>query len=302
MDLDNCTTCEGRHPAPRDEECPFTAHRAPTTRRVTRQTRRTPSMSPPPPPKRGRGGRRGRGRGGRTAHQRDDSPAPPDAGQNQPDPPQTPEPPAPRAASMQPSVVIQPADKQAAAIQAISDQLARMQQEARNVQAAAARDREADRQEMIRRTTTARPTASVPTQGPSHTGPSTREQPHTTSRLPYPPYPTHLVEHNQLKWEDTATRNSIRATQLLIAKEETMQAKFLGIPDKHQTKAAKKKPPAKEESGKPCPAYQSNTCSHQKSHVVDGTNMLHYCQYCFSHGNHRFTHPQNTWNKRGGKA
>ena len=187
MDLDNCTTCEGRHPAPRDKECPFTAHWAPTTRRVTRQTRRTPSMSPPPPPKRGRGGRRGRGRGGRTAHQRDDSPAPPDAAQNQPDPPQTPEPPAPRAASMQPSVVIQPADKQAAAIQAISDQLARMQQEAKNVQAAAARDREADRQEMIRRTTTARPTASVPTQGPSHTGPSTWEQPHTTSRLPYPP-------------------------------------------------------------------------------------------------------------------
>ena len=164
MDLENCTTCEGCHPAPRDEECPFTAHRAPTTRRVTRQIRRTPSLSPPPPHKRGRGGRRGRGRGGRTAHQRDDSPAPPDAAQNQPDPPQTPEPPAPRAASMQPSVVIQPADTQAAAIQAISDQLARMQQEARNFQAAAAKDREADRQEMIRRTTTARPTASVPSQ------------------------------------------------------------------------------------------------------------------------------------------
>ena len=187
MDLENCTTCEGRHPAPRDEECPFSARRAPTTRRVTRQTRRTPSLSPPPPPKRGRGGRRGRGRGGRTAHQRDESPAPPDAARNQPDPPQTPEPPAPRTSNMQPSVVIQLADTQAAAIQAISDQLARMRQEARNFQAAATRDRESDRQEMIRRTTTARPTASDPSQGPSHTGPSTREQPQTTSRLPYPP-------------------------------------------------------------------------------------------------------------------
>ena len=180
MDLENCTTCEGRHPAPRDEECPFTAHRAPTTRRVTRQTRRTPSLSPPPPPKRGRGGRRGRGRGGRTAHQRDDSPAPPDAAQNQPDPPQTLEPPAPRASSMHPG----PPVIQAAAIQAFSDQLARMQQEARNFQAAAARDREADQQEMIRRTTTARPTASDPSQGPSHTGPSSLRPPRG--------YPTHL--------------------------------------------------------------------------------------------------------------
>ena len=158
----------------------------PTTRRVTRQTRRTPSLSPPPHPKRGRGGRRGRGRGGRTAHQRDDSPAPPDAARNQPDPPQTPEPPAPRASSMQPSVVIQPADTQAAAIQAISDQLARMQQEARNFQAAAARDRESDRQEMIRRTTTARPTASDPSQGPSLAGPSTVPQ---APRLPGPAAP-----------------------------------------------------------------------------------------------------------------
>ena len=111
-----------------------------------------------------------------------------------------------------------------------------------------------------------------------------------------------MVEHKQLKWEDTATMNSIRAAQLLLAKEETMQAKFLGIPDKPQTKAGKKKPPVKEESGKPCPAYQSNTCSHQKTHVVDGTNMLHYCQYCFSHGNHRFSHPQTICNKQGGKA
>ena len=110
-------SCEGSHPAPWDEECPFTARRAPATRRVTWQTRRTPSLSPPPPPKRGRGGRQGRCSGGRTAHQSDDSPASPDAARNQPDPPQTLEPPAPRAPSMQSSVVIQPADRQAAAIQ-----------------------------------------------------------------------------------------------------------------------------------------------------------------------------------------
>ena len=81
-----------------------------------------------------------------------------------------------------------------------------------------------------------------------------------------------MVEHKQLKWEDTATRNSIRAAQLLLAKEETMQAKFLCIPDKPQAN----------------PAYQCNSCSHKQTHVVDGTNMLHYCQYCFSHWNHRF--------------
>ena len=187
MDLEHCITCEGSHPAPRDEECPFTARRAPATRRVTRQTRRTPSLSPPPPPKRGRGGHRGRGRGGRTAHQRDDSPASPDAARNQPDPPQIPEPPTPWAPGMQPSVVIQPADRQSAAIQAISDQLAMMQQEARDFQAAAASDRETDLQEMVRRTTTARPPASGPSRVPLQPGPSHREQPHTTSRLPYPP-------------------------------------------------------------------------------------------------------------------
>ena len=126
----------------------------------------------------------------------------PDAARSQPDPPQSPDPPAPRAPSMQPSVVLQPADRQAAAIQTISDQLARMQQDAREFQAAAAREREADRQEMLRRTAAARPPAPGPSQGPPQPGPSHREQLQTSSRLPYPavdfgmparqlpPYPT----------------------------------------------------------------------------------------------------------------
>ena len=126
-------------------------------------TRSTPSLSPPPPPKRGRSGRQGRGRDGRTAHQCDHSPSSPGAAQNQPDSPQSPDQPAPRAPSMQPTVVLQPADRQAAAIQAIADQLAKMQQDAREFQAAAARDREAGRQEMLRRTASARPPAPVAT-------------------------------------------------------------------------------------------------------------------------------------------
>ena len=64
---------------------------------------------------------------------------------------------------MQPPCASQPVDPQVAAIQAIADQLARMQQEARDYQAAAARDREADRQEMLRRTA-----AAQPAPGPSH--------------------------------------------------------------------------------------------------------------------------------------
>ena len=64
---------------------------------------------------------------------------------------------------MQPSCAPQPVDPQVAAIQAIADQLTRMQQEAKAYQAAAARDREADRQEMLRRTA-----AAQPAPGPSH--------------------------------------------------------------------------------------------------------------------------------------
>ena len=51
MDLEHCTNCEGSHLAPLDEDCPFPARRLPTARRVTRQTRRTPSLSPLPHPR-----------------------------------------------------------------------------------------------------------------------------------------------------------------------------------------------------------------------------------------------------------
>ena len=162
MELDHCNNCEGTHPPPLDDSCPFPPRGPPTTRKVTRQTRRTPSLSPPPPPKRGQGGCRGRGRGDKTAFQR--NPSSPDAAHNQPDPPQILDQPAPRALSLQPSVVIQPADQQAAAIQAITDQLTRMQKDAREFHAAAAKDREADRQEMLRHTAMVRP----PVPGPSH--------------------------------------------------------------------------------------------------------------------------------------
>ena len=132
--LEHCSNCEGSHPAPLDEACPFPASEQPITRMVTRWTRRTPSLSPPPPPKRGRGGRQCRGRGGKTAHQHDQSPAAPDAAQNQPDPPQSPDRPTSRDPGIQPLVVLQPADCQAAAIQAIIDQIARMQQDTKAFQ------------------------------------------------------------------------------------------------------------------------------------------------------------------------
>ena len=175
MVLEHCSNCEGSHPAPLDEACPFPDSEQPTSKRGTRRTRRTPDLSPPPPPKGGRGLPRGSGKGGKTAHQRDQSPAAPDAAQNQPDPPQSLDHPTPRDPGMQPFVVCRPADSQAAAIQAIADQLAKMQQDAKAFQEAAARDREADRQEMLRRTA-APPPAS---------GPSRQEPPQP--RLPYPP-------------------------------------------------------------------------------------------------------------------
>ena len=70
-------------------------------------------------------------------------------------------------------------------------------------QAAATRDREADRQEMLRRTAAARPPAPGSSQATPQPGPSHRGQPQTNSRLPcnpavdfgmptrqLPPYPT----------------------------------------------------------------------------------------------------------------
>ena len=112
----------------------------------------------------------------------------PEAAHRQPEPPQQPDQPDHRAPGLQPSVVIQPADQQAAAIQAIADQLHHMQQEVRDFQASAAKDREDDRREMLRRTAALQPTAPEPSRG---------EKPQAQPMLPYPPrdsFPTSRQE------------------------------------------------------------------------------------------------------------
>ena len=134
MDLDHCRTCEGTHPSPLDDRCPFPPQGPLTTRRVTRQTRCSPSLSPPPRSKRGRGGRRG-GRQPTSGTRPPPRQSSPDAAHNQPDPPQLPDQPTPRAPSLQPSVVNHPAGQQAAAIQAIADQLQKMQKDVCEFQA-----------------------------------------------------------------------------------------------------------------------------------------------------------------------
>ena len=538
MGLQHCANCDGRHPPPLDRRCPFPAYEPPSPKRTTRRTRRSPSLSPPPPPKRGRGQprtsrspsltppppppptKRGRGRpvgskGKKKAPPRRQSPEASFDAQDQPDSPHssicvTP--------SGQPPPSTQPADPQVAAIQAIADQLARMQQEARDYQAAAARDREADRQEMFRRTAATQPapgpshpdvaltrpppsasqeslraTASQPTPGPSQEDPSlsryrqllaaggtTATQPapsstqgraaptaaHVRDRLaaaaangppgpdilpdgdesfsdftpPQFAVPTHsigeeqlrragldpqllqqmsdpaaalradansaqqahlilrgagmtdqaatgglsqkptdnppltaqwphkkvwlaktghwaeyddltveqfvqgyiqivlptipqgpatqiardhicylqqmmrdtssapwhlvrsthkqillMVEHKQLKWENAAARDAIRAAQLLTAKEEAIQEKFFNLPAK-STKPGNK--PQPKEELKPCHSYNNSTCTHLKDHVIDGTRMLHVCAHCFTHGNHRHRHQESACTKK----
>ena len=186
MVLQYCANCDGRHPPPLDRRCPFPAYEPPAPKRTTRRTRRSPSLSPPPPPKRGRGQphtswspsltppppppptKRGRGRpigskGKKKAPPRRQSPEASFDAQDQPDSAHSSICFTPRDSGRQPPPSTQPADPQVAAIQAIADQLARMQQEARDYQAAAARDREADRQEMLSRTA-----ATQPAPGPSH--------------------------------------------------------------------------------------------------------------------------------------
>ena len=112
-----------------------------------------------------------------------------------------------------------------------------------------------------------------------------------------------MVEHKQLKWEDSVTRDSIRAAQLLLAKEEAIQAKFLDLPDQASAKAGKKQQQqVKEEAGKPCHSYNIGVCTHPKNHTIDGTKMLHICSYCFEHGNRRHHHQESACHKRGGKA
>ena len=168
MDLEHCSNCQGSHPVP------------PGLRPTLPQEGKPPAQKDPLPvstaPTQARTRRSPRQRqGGKTAHQRDQTPAAPEVAQNQPDPPQSPDRPTPRDPYLQPSVVLHPADRQAAAIQAIADQLSKMQQDAKAFQAAATRDREAVRQEMLRRTDASQPTP----------GPSRQESPQP--RLPYPP-------------------------------------------------------------------------------------------------------------------
>ena len=96
-----------------------------------------------------------------------------------------------------------------------------------------------------------------------------------------------MVEHNQLKWENVSTRDAIRAAQLLLAKEEAIQAKFFDLPAK-STKPGNK-PQSKEEPIKPCHSFNNGTCTHLKNHVIDGTRMLHICAH-FNHQWHGAAH------------
>ena len=84
-----------------------------------------------------------------------------------------------------------------------------------------------------------------------------------------------MVEQKQLKWENASTRDAIRAAQLLLEKEEAIQAKFFDLPAK-STKPGNK-PQSKEEPIKPCHSFNNGTCTHLKNHVIDGTRMLHVC-------------------------
>ena len=111
-----------------------------------------------------------------------------------------------------------------------------------------------------------------------------------------------MVEHKQLKWEDTTNRNSIRTAQLLLAKEEALQDKFLGLPDKQVSAKPVKRKPVKEEVGKTCPAFQTGACAHPKSHNLDGTNLLHVCSYCYKHGGHRFSHQETSCQRKVKKS
>ena len=186
MVLDHCSNCNGRHPAPLDDGCPFSTCEQPAPWRTTRRTRRSPSLSPPPPHKRGRGRPRGKAKGSKALSQCDQSPEASDATQDQLDLPHSTASPAPRDSGMQPPCAPQPVDPQVADIQAITEQLTNMQQEAKAYQAAAARDREADRQEMLRRTA-----AAQPAPGPSHLD-------HALTRPPYPTANSGHEDHSRL--------------------------------------------------------------------------------------------------------
>ena len=114
-----------------------------------------------------------------------------------------------------------------------------------------------------------------------------------------------MIEHKLLKWEDAVTRDSIRASQLLSAKEEVIQAKFLGLPDTATAKAWKEQQQqqqVKEEAVQPCLSYNTGVCMHTRAHTIDGTKMFHICSHCFKHGKHRHFHQESACHKKNGKA
>ena len=111
-----------------------------------------------------------------------------------------------------------------------------------------------------------------------------------------------LVEHKQLKWEDTTNSNSIHAAQLLLAKEDALRDKLLGLPEKQASAKPAKRKTVKEEVGKPCPAYQTGACTHPMSHNLDRTNLLHVYNYCYKHGGHRFSHQEPSCQRKVNKS
>ena len=112
-----------------------------------------------------------------------------------------------------------PADRQAAAIQAIADQLPKMQQDANDFQAAAAKDREADWQEMLRWTAVPQPTPdpvtrSHPCRGfPIHQ-PTSGSQPGSFLRT-LPRATAHLLSHRPPAPRDTQCHHQASPPDLL---------------------------------------------------------------------------------------
>ena len=113
-----------------------------------------------------------------------------------------------------------------------------------------------------------------------------------------------MIEHKQLKWEEAATRDSIRASQLLSALEEVIQAEFLSLPNTAIAKAGKKQQQqqVKEEAIQTCHSYNTGVCTHTKAHIIYGIKMLHICSHCYTTGKHCHAHRESACHKRTGKA
>ena len=92
---------------------------------------------------------------------------------------------------------------------------------------------------------------------------------------------------NSSSGRNTVNPNSIRAAHLLLTKEEALQDKFLGLPDKLSTKQPKKK--TVKDEGKPCLSYQKGAWTHTKGHNLDSTHLLHVCAYCHKDRAHKFS-------------